>query len=114
MGRLKVSQWDYLTKKSGLPLKGVNMFTFIIMVLVTTIVAVAAVAISLVTFWLKLRKRLWNSSLSQLASLIVSMERQFIADESDRQYKWDQEQKVLRGQAVAAAAARREKASLKK
>ena len=90
------------------------MFTFIIMVLVTTIVAVAAVAISLVTFWLKLRKRLWNSSLSQLASLIVSMERQFIADESDRQYKWDQEQKVLRGQAVAAAAARREKASLKK
>ncbi len=88
------------------------MFTFIIMVLVATLVAVAAVAISLVAFWLKLRKRLWNSSLSQLASLIVSMERQFIADESDRQYKWDQEQKVLKAQAVAAAAARREKASI--
>jgi hypothetical protein len=43
MGRFKVSQWDYLTKKSGLPLKGINMFMFIIMVLVAIFAIVAAV-----------------------------------------------------------------------
>ena len=88
------------------------MFTILIMVLVATLAAVAAVAITAVSFWLKLRKRLWNSSLSEFASLIVLMERLVCVDESERQYKFEQEQKVLKLQAVAAAAARREKAQL--
>ena len=88
------------------------MFTFIIMVLVAMLAAVAAVAITAVSFWLKLRKRLWNSSLSEFASLIVLMERLVCVDESERRYKFEQELKVLKLQAVAAAAARREKAQL--
>jgi hypothetical protein len=81
------------------------------LVLVTVLVAVAAVAISLVAFWLKLRKRLWIGSLTQFADLIVSMVHQFRIDETNRQYKFQQEQKALKAQAVVAAAARREKAS---
>ena len=88
------------------------MFTILIMVLVATLAAVAAVAITAVSFWLKLRKRLWNSSLSEFASLIVLMERLVCVDESERRYKFEQELKVLKLQAVAAAAARREKAQL--
>jgi hypothetical protein len=43
MGRFKVSQWGYLTKQSGLPLKGVNMFilTLAILVIIAIVAAVA-------------------------------------------------------------------------
>ena len=79
------------------------MFTFIIMVLVATLVAVAAVAISLITF---MRKRLWVRSLTELTDLIVSMAHQFRIDETGRQYKFEQEQKVLKLQAQDASIAR--------
>ncbi len=79
------------------------MFTFIIMVLVATIVAVAAVAISLVAF---LRKRLWVRSLTELTDLIVSMVHQFRIDQTNRQHRFEQEQKVLRVQAQDASIAR--------
>jgi hypothetical protein len=79
------------------------------MVLVAILVAVAAVAIS---FTLFLRKRLWIGSLAQFTDLIVSMVHQFRIDETNRQYKFEQEQKALKAQAVVAAAARREKASI--
>lgn len=79
------------------------MFTFIIMVLVATLVAVAAVAISFITF---LRKRLWVRSLTELTDLIVSMVHQFRIDETNRQYKFEQEQKVLKVQAQDASIAR--------
>ena len=79
------------------------MFTFIIMVLVATLVAVAAVAISFISF---LRKRLWVRSLTELTDLIVSMVHQFRIDETNRQYKFEQEQKVLKVQAQDASIAR--------
>lgn len=79
------------------------MFTFIIMVLVATLVAVAAVAISLVAF---MRKRLWVRSLTELTDLIVCMVHQFRIDETGRQYKFEQEQKVLKLQAQDASIAR--------
>ncbi len=79
------------------------MFTFIIMVLVASLVAVAAVAIPFITF---LRKRLWVRSLTELTDLIVSMVHQFRIDETERQYKFEQEQKVLKVQAQDASIAR--------
>lgn len=79
------------------------MFTFIIMVLVATLVAVAAVAISLVAF---MRKRLWVRSLTEFTDLIVCMVHQFRIDETGRQYKFEQEQKVLKLQAQDASIAR--------
>lgn len=82
------------------------MFTFIIMVLVATLVAVAAVAISLVAF---MRKRLWVRSLTEFTEftdLIVCMVHQFRIDETGRQYKFEQEQKVLKLQAQDASIAR--------
>ena len=84
------------------------MFT-LTLVLVAMLVTVAAVAISLVTF---MRKRLWVRSLTELTDLIVSMAHQFRIDETWRQYNFQQEQTVLKAQAVAAATARREKAQL--
>ena len=88
------------------------MFTFIIMVLVATLVAVAAVAISFIAF---LRNRLWVRSLTEFTEftdLIVCMVHQFRNDETWRQYNFQQEQNLLKAQAVAAATARREKAQL--
>ena len=79
------------------------------LVLVALFVAVAAVAISFTVFCMSLRKRLHVESLTKLA---VSMVHQFRIDETNRQYKFEQEQKVLKAQAVVAAAARREKASM--
>lgn len=82
------------------------MFIFIMMVLVATLVAVAAVAISLITF---LRKRLWVRSLTEFTEftdLIVCMVHQFRNDETNRQYKFEQEQKVLKVQAQEASIAR--------
>jgi hypothetical protein len=73
------------------------------LVLVAILVAVAAVAISFITF---LRKRLWVRSLAELTDLIVSMVHQFRIDETNRQGKWDQEQKVLKVQAQDASIAR--------
>ena len=85
------------------------MFTFIIMVLVATLVAVAAVAISFIAF---LRNRLWVRSLTEFTDLLVSMVHQFRIDETNREYNFQQEQNLLKAQAVAAATARREKAQL--
>ena len=84
------------------------MFIFTIMVLVAMLVTVAAVAISLIAF---MRKRLWVRSLTELTDLLVGMVHQFRIDETNRQYKFEQEQKLLKAQAVASAAARREKAT---
>ena len=72
------------------------MFTFIIMVLVATLVAVAAVAISFIAF---LRNRLWVRSLTEFTEftdLIVCMVHQFRNDETWRQYNFQQEQNLLK------------------
>jgi hypothetical protein len=76
------------------------------LVLVAILVIVAAIAILVVTFWLKLRKRLWIGSLTQFTDLIVSMVHQFRVDETNRQHRFEQEQKVLKVQAQDASIAR--------
>ena len=68
------------------------MFT-LTLVLVAMLVTVAAVASSFITY---LCKRLWVRSLTELTDLLVGMVHQFRIDETNRQYKFEQEQNALK------------------